>query len=196
MHHDVDLVQPEPEQQVRLDHLQALVHQGGGVDRDQRPHLPGGMGQGLFRRDVGQGLAAPAAEGPAAGGQHQPPDLGSPPGPQALGDGRVLGVDRDDLPGLGPAGDQRAADDQRLLVGQGQRPPGVQRGQRGLQPGRAAHPVEHHVSRPRGDLADRVRPGQNLGQGGGVPTVWQVGGRGGRTTLRSAQIKNRAKCGL
>src|SRR5271155_3413234 len=49
-----------------------------------------------------------------------PPALRAPPGPQALGDGGVLGVDRHDLPGLGPAGDQRAADDQRFLVGQGQ----------------------------------------------------------------------------
>jgi membrane-associated protease RseP (regulator of RpoE activity) len=68
VHHHVDPVQPEAEQQVRLDHFQALVHQRRGVHRDQRPHLPGRVGQGLLRRDVRESVPAPAAERSAARG--------------------------------------------------------------------------------------------------------------------------------
>ena len=73
-------------------------------------------------------------------------------------------------PGAGPAGHQRPADDQGLLVGQGQHPARVQGGQRGGQADRAGHPVQHHVAGPRGGLGDRGRAGQQLGQRpGGCP---------------------------
>ena len=42
-------VEADPEQQVGLDHLQALVDQRRGVDRDDRAHVPGGVGQRLLR---------------------------------------------------------------------------------------------------------------------------------------------------
>ena len=54
VHHHLDRVEADPEQQVGLDHLQALVDQRRGVDRDDRPHVPGGVGQRLLR-------ASPAA---------------------------------------------------------------------------------------------------------------------------------------
>ena len=41
----------------------------------------------------------------------------------------------------------RRAGDQRLLVGQGQPPPGLERGQRHRQPGEPDHPVDHDVGR-------------------------------------------------
>ena len=49
VHHDVDVGVGDVEEQVRLDQLQALVDQGRGVDGDDRPHVPGGVGQGLAR---------------------------------------------------------------------------------------------------------------------------------------------------
>ena len=49
--HDLDPVVVHGEQLVGLDHLEALVHQRGGVDRDLRAHRPGGVGQGLLDRD-------------------------------------------------------------------------------------------------------------------------------------------------
>ena len=55
--------------------------------------------------------------------------------------------------------DQRAADDQRLLVGQRERVAGVQRRQRRAQPDRAGDAVEHDVARPaRRPRSRRPRP--------------------------------------
>ena len=66
---------------------------------------------------------------------------------QALGDGGVLGVDRHDLAGLRARRDQRAAHDQRLLVGQREGGAGVERGQRRAQADGAGDAVEHDVAR-------------------------------------------------
>ena len=52
---------------------------------------------------VGQLVAGAAAERAAAGGQHQPAHLAGGAAAQALGQRRVLGVDRHDLAGLRPA---------------------------------------------------------------------------------------------
>ncbi len=54
VHHDLDPVEGDAEEQVRLDHLEALVDQGRGVDRDDRAHVPGRVGQRLLDGDVGQ----------------------------------------------------------------------------------------------------------------------------------------------
>ena len=51
---DLDPVERDVEEQVRLDDLQALVDQGGGVDRDDRAHVPGRVRQRLLGRDVAQ----------------------------------------------------------------------------------------------------------------------------------------------
>jgi len=71
VHDDVDAVERDVEQQVGLDDLEALVDQGRGVDRDDRPHVPGGMGEGLLDRDVGELGPRPAAERPTTGRKHQ-----------------------------------------------------------------------------------------------------------------------------
>ena len=91
----------EPEQQVRLDHLETLVDQGRGVDRDHRAHVPGRVGQRLLGSHVGE-----VSHGSGRGTGHRSPSgrAGAPrrpPAAQALGQRRVLGVDRHDLPGLG-----------------------------------------------------------------------------------------------
>ena len=131
---------------------------------------------------LGQVRPAAAAERPAARGQHEASYVSVPAGracrdPQALGEGAVLGVDRHDLARLRPVEHERAAHDQRLLVGQGERRPGLQRRQRGAQPHRAGDAVEHHVARaarpprstpPRPGLRTRERtrpPGRRTGPG-------------------------------
>ena len=43
MDDDLDRVRGGAKEPVRLDHLQALVHQRGRIDRDLPAHLPGGM---------------------------------------------------------------------------------------------------------------------------------------------------------
>ena len=51
VNNDRDPVVIHAEQLVGLDDLEALVHEGGGVHRDLRPHLPGRMGQRLCHLD-------------------------------------------------------------------------------------------------------------------------------------------------
>ena len=67
------------------------------------------------------------------------------PRAQALRERGVLGVDGHDLARLGGLEHQRAAGDQRLLVGQRQPRAAVERGQRRLQPERTDQRIEHDV---------------------------------------------------
>ena len=80
-----------------LDHLQALVHHGGGIDRDLGAHRPVGMGDGLLRRGRRPSASRrPGAERPAGGGEDQARrPAAAHAGLQHLEDGRVLGIDRD-----------------------------------------------------------------------------------------------------
>ena len=101
------------------------------VGRDDRAHVARSGGPAPAAGVTSRSDARErAAERPAARGQHQPAYLVGPPAAQALGDRRVLGVHRHDLPGRGRGLDQRAADDERLLVGQRERAAGGERGQR------------------------------------------------------------------
>jgi hypothetical protein len=70
--------------------------------------------------DAGAARSASAAERARRCGQHEAAYLLGGAAAQALGQRGVLGVDRHDLAGLARARDERAADDQRLLVGQGE----------------------------------------------------------------------------
>ena len=89
-----------------------------------------GWASACSRRDVVQLVAPHPPERSPARGDHEPLDLVGRPAAQALGQGRVLTVHGDDLAGLGGGLDQRPADDERLLVGQRERRPGVERGER------------------------------------------------------------------
>ena len=166
MDDDVDPIQRNVEQQVRLEQLQALVDQGGGVGRDHPSHVPGGMGEGLAGGDVGELDTGPAAERTAASGENQPVDLAGAATTQALGQRRVLGVDGHDLAGPCSAGDQPAADHQGLLVGQREPGAGPQRRERRSQAGRTGDSVEHHVARLGRDLTGRLRTGDDPRQSG------------------------------
>ena len=68
----------------------------------------------------------------------------------------MLGVDRDDLPRLGERLDQRAADDQRLLVGERQRAARLQGGEGGREADRAGDAVQHGVAVGGGELGGRL----------------------------------------
>ena len=115
------------------------------------------MRQRVCCRHVGQFGSCATPERSPARGQHELADLRLPASAQALGECRVLGVDRHDLPGLGSSQDQRPADDQGLLVGQRQRRTGGQGSQCRPQAHRAGDGVEHDVALQRGDLLGRVR---------------------------------------
>jgi hypothetical protein len=108
VHDHLDVVHRDAEQEVRLDHLEPLVDEGRGVDRDDRTHVPGRMVHGLLRCHVGEVRPAAAAERSPAGGQHEPSYLVGATTPQALGEGTVLAVDGHDLGGLRPVEHHRA----------------------------------------------------------------------------------------
>ncbi len=116
------------------------------------------MRERLVRRDRPEILAAPPAERAAARREHEPVDLPRHPGTQALGDGGVLGVDGNDLTGRRRPDDQWAADDEGLLVRQGQRAASPQSGERRLESGRAVDTVEDDVGSLSGQRARGGRP--------------------------------------
>ena len=147
------------EQLVRLDHLQALVDQGGRVDRDDRAHVPGRVRQRLLRRDR---RSARRGAGPGTARRSRSAPAGAPrraaPARRHWASAECSESTGTICPGRGQRGPhQRAAGDQRLLVRQREGPPGAQRGQRRREPERADHPVEHHVARPLGQLGHRLR---------------------------------------
>ena len=154
------------EEQVRLDHLQALVDQGRGVDGDDRAHVPGRVGERLLGRDVGELGAAAAAERPAADAVSTSRRTSSArPAAQALGERRVLGVDRDDLAGPRHAaltsGPPTMSDS---LLASARVRPASSAASVGREPDRAGDAVEHDVAGPGGELGRGVRAGQDLGQ--------------------------------
>ena len=118
---DLDAGGVDVKEPAGLDDLQPLVDQGRGVDRDLGAHGPGGVLEGVFGPDVLQFLRGPSAEGAA---RCREPDLRDPVARlsvEALENGAVLTVDRQDGDSL--FGRQRHDDmprgDQGLLVGQG-----------------------------------------------------------------------------
>ena len=85
---------------VRLDDLEALVDERGGVDRDDRPHRPRRVLERLLHGDVGEVVASAPAERTARRGQHETAYVAGRAGAQALGgegSPRVLVVDRESV---------------------------------------------------------------------------------------------------
>ena len=120
VHDHVDAVVRRAEQPVRLDHLEALVHQRRGVDRDLPAHRPGGMAQGVLdRHRLEIGRRAPA-EGAARRRQDERLHRARPLAGEELVQRRVLGVDGDELRAgrLAQRHDELAADDEGFLVGE------------------------------------------------------------------------------
>ena len=162
MNHHLDLPAVQVEQPAGLDDLQGLVHQRGRVDGDFRPHVPGGMGQGLGDGHLGQ-LLRPCRCGTARrwpstprGG---PPRAGRPawPGKWRCARCRRAGCGR--CFSRGQASDQRPGHHQALLVGQGHRLAGLQGRPGPLQPGAADNRRNHHVDLRRRSPRDATPSG-------------------------------------
>ncbi len=90
VHDDVDAVEGDVEEQVRLDHLEALVDQGRRVDRDDRAHVPGRVRERLLavsrrraRRGCGHGTARRSRSAPGGGPRRPTPLAGTAPAPSA-----------------------------------------------------------------------------------------------------------------
>src|SRR3989442_3733315 len=90
MNDDVDLIGADAEEPMRLDHLEALVHQRRRIDRDLASHPPGRMLQRLFGGDARQLGRRAAAKRSARCGEHEALDLAASVSMQALVDGVVL----------------------------------------------------------------------------------------------------------
>jgi hypothetical protein len=112
---------------------------------------------------MGKLRARTAAEGAAGGRDDEFAYVGSRPGGERLEERGVLGVDRDDLPGLGDGLDQRPADDERLLVGEREGAARFERGEGGREADGAGDAVQHGVAGRGGELGGGVGPGQDLG---------------------------------
>src|SRR5438105_12195498 len=92
MDDDIDTLVGHIEEPVRLDHLQALVHESCAVHRDFGPHVPGGMGERLLYAYGTQFVERGLAERSSRSGQDESLDLVSFFTTQALPDGTVLAV--------------------------------------------------------------------------------------------------------
>jgi hypothetical protein len=147
VHDDLDAVEVDAEQLVRLDDLQALVHERRRVDGDLGAHGPGRVLQRVGDGDPLELGPRLAAERPAAGGEQDATHLVRGAGAQRLVDGGVLRVDGHDLAAAASPllGDDGTAGDETLLVGQREALAVRQRRQRCRQPGEADDGVEDDV---------------------------------------------------
>ena len=119
MHHDIDLIVRQSEQEVRLDDLERLVGQRGAVHGNLVAHAPGRMRERVIDGGERHLLARLGAEGATGGGEHHATDLVHRRRRlEALEERVVLAVDRNDANvGLGGGRhDHRAGGDERLLV--------------------------------------------------------------------------------
>ena len=172
MLHDGDAVGLDVEEPPRLDHLEPFVDQGRGVDRDLGAHRPLGVAQGLFDGHRGELLALQVAQRAAAARDDEAAQ-GRPFACEALEDGRMLRVDRQDR--RTAFARQRhhvcAGDDERLLVRQRQLLARFDRSDGGGEPRIAHQGVDDHlrVAR-RGDLRHGLLTREDLrvGVGEGV----------------------------
>ena len=132
MDDDLELVVGEPEEDVRLDQLQALVRERGGIDRDLRPHAPRRVSERLLDRDVRELLAAPAVERTARRGEDERVDAVRRSALEALEGRRVLGIDREQeaSPTLLRRERQVARRDEALLVRERERHASLERPER------------------------------------------------------------------
>ena len=149
MDHHLDGIEADPKERVRLDHLEALVHERRGVNGDLRAHAPGRVRQRILHADVSQLVRRGGAERTTGGRQEDPPHRRSATThhAQTLVDRAVLGIDRDDLGSRGRPDllDEWRRRDQRLLVGKRQPPPSTKCPKRGWETREAQHCVDGHV---------------------------------------------------
>ena len=147
----LDLLRGHVKQPFRLDDFQGLVEHGRRVHGDLLAHVPGRVVQCLGLGGVHDFFLRPGAEGAAGGRQEDAGGLLPLPPLQALEDGAVLAVHRQQ--GRDPVfhrallHHQLAAGHQGFLVGQEDPLASPAGGHRHLQPG-DADDGHHHVVRP------------------------------------------------
>ena len=190
--HGVDLRVRKSIQPFGLDDLERLVDQRGRVDRDLRPHPPGGVRERLARRSTAvERRRVAAAERSPAGGQHQTRHEPDPFPDQALPDGRVLAVDRSQqieriaAKLVEQRRDEVAAGDEGLLVGERHATAGAQCRQDGRQRRHAGGGDDHEL-----DAVER----RQLGRARPPPSDRRPGRDGRRPRTTSARHGQAASC--
>ena len=158
MDDDVDLVGGHVEQPVRLDDLEALVHQRGRIDGDLAAHLPRRMTQRLLGRHPLERRGGEVAKRSARRGENQPPDLARAAVRADTDAWRCARCRPEESPRRAARGlrHQRAGHDQHFLVGERDRLAGVDRGEHGFEaggPGRRADDDVDVGMRGNGDQA-------------------------------------------
>ena len=152
----------QPEQVMRLDHLETFIRERGRIGCDLRAHAPGRVRERIVRRDIRELVARAAAERAAGRGQHQRVDGFGRAALEALEDGRVLAVHREQSAAAAAVrrGRQVAGGDEALLVGKCQINSMLERPERGVDAGEPDDGVEHHVRLGRveqlGEVAARL----------------------------------------
>ena len=156
VHDDVDPVRIEAEEVMEFDHLERLVHQGGGADGHAGPHVPVGMSEGSLRAGRGDLLGRGAAERAAAGGEMNAAHPRRILAAHALEDSGVLGVHGQDprSAGLRESDQQPARDHHGLLVREPEIPSPAEHRRGRRKPGGADDAVDgdvevHLVHQPR-----------------------------------------------
>ena len=170
---DLNPVRRHAEEVDRFDDLQALVHQGGGVDRNLRAHVPVGVFEGHFGGDGSEVLPRFAEKGAAGGRQQYFIQVAVPVSFEALENRRMFRVDREDSDPLfgRPGHHQLAARHQRLFVGEGE-------GDAGVDGGKGRPQADHPHDRVEDDVRPPVpRQLAETGKAGGHPD-WEVGDPG------------------
>ena len=146
------------EQPVRLDQLQALVGERGGVDGDLRAHVPGRMRQRVRRRHLGKVASHTAAERASGGRQDEAGDGCRVAALEALMECRMLAVDGEQQPSAPASGGDRelACGDKALLVRERERHAVLERPERRANAREADDRVEDDVRRRPLEELDRV----------------------------------------
>ena len=156
MHQNVDFVGRQREQVGGFDDFEPLVHHRGRIDRDLLAHAPVRMFQRLRQCRLFDVGGRPGAERSARCGDDYPHQFLAVSGAERLKQRVMFGIGRQDAgTGLRRAlHEEIAGADQAFLVGKRHRCAAVDRRQRRLQSGRAAHRRHHPVCRPRRRLDD------------------------------------------
>ena len=95
MDENVDFIESNWEEMMRLDQFKALVHHRRRIDTDFGTHFPIGVGDRLLGGDRTHLVECVSAERPAACGQCDFADLIDPATGEALEDSIMLTIDRE-----------------------------------------------------------------------------------------------------
>ena len=176
------LLRLQAEQPAGFDHLQRLVHQRGGIDRDLRAHPPGRVPQRIVGRDVVELRPRDVRE---TGRRWRSSTTGAtslgrlPARAWKIAPCSLSTGDQRRAASSGQLRHQRAGNDQSLLVGQGDGLARFERGPRAGQASRADHRRDDNVDFGIGrDFLHALVADQQLGAGRQVGWVGGASDRG------------------